>query len=101
MQFGLYKLLKENETVRARVARRFDHILVDEFQDTSYVQLEILRMLGQDHRNITAVGDDDQSIYRFRGASSDSILDFGRRFGEFTAVELDLNYRSAPPIIDA
>jgi DNA helicase-2/ATP-dependent DNA helicase PcrA len=87
--------------VRKRVARRFEHILVDEFQDTSFVQLEILRLLAQDHGNIAAVGDDDQSIYRFRGASPRSILDFERRFGPATRVELELNYRSAPPIIDA
>lgn len=101
MQFELYKLLQNNESVRARVARRFDHILVDEFQDTSYVQLEILRLLAQDHHNLAAVGDDDQSIYRFRGASPRSILDFGKRFGEFKRVELELNYRSAAPIIRA
>ncbi|MBJ7458306.1 MAG: ATP-dependent helicase [Thermoleophilaceae bacterium] len=101
MQFELYKLLAGNGTVRARIARRFDHVLVDEFQDTSYVQLEILKLLTQDHRNLAAVGDDDQSIYRFRGASPRSILDFQRRFGEATRIELELNYRSAPPIIDA
>lgn len=101
MQFELHKLLSKNEEVRSRVARRFDHILVDEFQDTSYVQLEILRLLALDHGNIAAVGDDDQSIYRFRGASPRSILDFERRFGPATQVKLDLNYRSAAPIIDA
>jgi DNA helicase-2/ATP-dependent DNA helicase PcrA len=101
MQFELFKLLSENDELRARVARRFDHILVDEFQDTSYVQLEILRLLAADHHNIAAVGDDDQSIYRFRGASPRSILDFERRFGPARRIELELNYRSAPPIIAA
>ncbi len=101
MQFELYKLLKSDEQVRARVAKRFDHILVDEFQDTSYVQLEILKMIAAEHRNIAAVGDDDQSIYRFRGASPRSILDFEKRFGAATEVALELNYRSAPPIIAA
>ncbi|HEV7918451.1 MAG TPA: ATP-dependent DNA helicase [Solirubrobacterales bacterium] len=101
MQFELYKLLSGNEDVRQRISRRFDHILVDEFQDTSYVQLEILKLLAADHGNIAAVGDDDQSIYRFRGANARSITDFGARFGEFKRVELELNYRSAPPIIDA
>ena len=101
MQFELFKLLSRDEKVRARIARRYDHILVDEFQDTSFVQLEILRLLAQDHGNIAAVGDDDQSIYRFRGASPRSILDFERRFGPATRIELELNYRSAPPIINA
>lgn len=101
MQFELYKLLSGNETVRKRVAGRFDHILVDEFQDTTYVQLETLKLLAQDHNNIAAVGDDDQSIYGFRGASARSILDFEKRFGPATRVEMELNYRSAPPIIDA
>lgn len=101
MQFELCKLLSNNEEVRARVAGRFDHVLVDEFQDTTYVQLETLKLLVQDHHNIAAVGDDDQSIYGFRGASARSILDFEKRFGPATRVELELNYRSAPPIIDA
>lgn len=101
LQFELHKLLTQNEKVRARIARRYDYILVDEFQDTTYVQLEILKLLSQDHRNIAAVGDDDQSIYGFRGASAGSILHFERRFGPATRIELELNYRSAPPIIDA
>ncbi len=101
MQFEVYKLLSGNEQVRARVASRFDHILVDEFQDTTYVQLETLRLLARDHGNIAAVGDDDQSIYGFRGASARGILDFEKRFGASTRVELELNYRSAESIIDA
>jgi DNA helicase-2/ATP-dependent DNA helicase PcrA len=101
MQFELYKLLRRDDRIRARVARRYEHILVDEFQDTSFVQLEILKLLAQDHHNIAAVGDDDQSIYKFRGASPRSILDFERRFGPATEIALELNYRSAPPIIAA
>jgi DNA helicase-2/ATP-dependent DNA helicase PcrA len=101
MQYEFWKLLSENEEVRRRIARRFEHILVDEFQDTTHVQLEILRLLSADHGNIAAVGDDDQSIYGFRGASASSILGFERRFGPATRIELELNYRSAAPIIDA
>ncbi len=101
MQFELYKLLSRDEATRARIARKYDHVLVDEFQDATFVQLEILKLLTQDHRNLAAVGDDDQSIYGFRGASARSIIGFGGRFGDFTQVELELNYRSAPPIIDA
>ncbi|MFT4050473.1 MAG: ATP-dependent DNA helicase [Solirubrobacterales bacterium] len=101
MQYELWKLLSTNEEVRKRVAKRFDHVLVDEFQDTTYVQLELLRLLSLDHGNLAAVGDDDQSIYGFRGASAGSILHFERRFGPATRVELELNYRSAAPIIDA
>lgn len=101
LQMELHRLLTGDEAVRRRIARRWDHVLVDEFQDTSYVQLEILRLLTKDHGNIAAVGDDDQSIFRFRGASARSIRDFGARFGEHTRVELELNYRSAPAIIAA
>ena len=101
LQFGLYKLMSADEELRQRVARRWEHVLVDEFQDASYVQLEILKLLVKDHGNIAAVGDDDQSIYRFRGASPRSILDFERRFGPATEVALELNYRSAPSIIEA
>ena len=101
MQFEFWKLLSANEQVRRAIAARYDHVLVDEFQDTSFVQLEILRMLTQEHGNIAAVGDDDQSIYRFRGASPRSIRNFGDRFGEHTRVELELNYRSAPAIVNA
>ncbi|MBI4898488.1 MAG: ATP-dependent helicase [Actinobacteria bacterium] len=101
MQLQTYRSLSDDEDARRRVARRWDHVLVDEFQDTSYVQLEILRLLTLDHRNIAAVGDDDQSIYRFRGASPRSIVNFGERFGEHTRIELELNYRSAPAIIAA
>lgn len=101
MQFEFWKLLSGNEPVRRAIAARYDHVLVDEFQDTSFVQLEILHMLTQEHGNIAAVGDDDQSIYRFRGASPRSIRNFGDRFGEHTRVELELNYRSAPAIVNA
>ncbi len=101
MQLQTYRLLADDEDARRRIARRWEHVLVDEFQDTSYVQLEILRLLTMDHRNIAAVGDDDQSIYRFRGASPRSIVNFGERFGEHTRIELELNYRSAPAIIAA
>jgi DNA helicase-2/ATP-dependent DNA helicase PcrA len=100
LQFELWKLLSGDEELRRRIARRYDHILVDEFQDTTWAQLEILKLLAQDHGNIAAVGDDDQSIYGFRGASAGSILHFERRFGAATRIELELNYRSAAPIID-
>jgi DNA helicase-2/ATP-dependent DNA helicase PcrA len=101
MQYELWKLMASNDAVRARIARRYDHVLVDEFQDTTWVQLELLRLLTMDHGNIAGVGDDDQSIYGFRGASAGSILHFERRFGPATRVELELNYRCAEPIIDA
>ncbi len=101
MQYELWKLLSADDDLRRRVAKRFDHVLVDEFQDTTYVQLELLKLLTADHGNLAAVGDDDQAIYGFRGASAGSILNFERRFGKATRIELELNYRSAPPIIDA
>ncbi|MBJ7347780.1 MAG: ATP-dependent helicase, partial [Thermoleophilaceae bacterium] len=100
MQMQLLRLLQSKPHVRKRIAGRFDHVLVDEFQDTSFVQLEILRELVSDHHNITVVGDDDQSIYRFRGASSKNILEFEQRFGKATQVMLEINYRSAAAIVD-
>ncbi len=101
MQLELLRLLREKPHVRARVAGRFDHLLIDEFQDTSFVQLEIFQLLVQGHHNITVVGDDDQSIYRFRGASSANILGFEQRFGACTEIKLERNYRSGQQIIAA
>lgn len=86
----------------AAVSARFDHVLVDEYQDTNRLQAEILLRLKPDGRGVTAVGDDAQSIYSFRGATVRNILDFP---GQFTraarVVALERNYRSTPPILDA
>jgi len=85
-----------------RVSARFDHVLVDEYQDTNTLQAKILLALRPDGRGLTVVGDDAQAIYSFRGATVRNILDFPRQFEGEAAVEtLDQNYRSTQPILDA
>ncbi len=80
---------------------RFGHVLVDEYQDTNPVQNEIVLMLSEKHRQVTVVGDDDQSIYRFRGADIRNILEFEEAFPDATVVVLEQNYRSTQSILDA
>ncbi|MFN8103990.1 MAG: ATP-dependent helicase [Acidimicrobiia bacterium] len=82
-----------------RIASSFDHVLVDEYQDTNVVQSDILRAMRATNPNITAVGDDAQAIYSFRAATVANILDFPRHFPGSTVVTLELNYRSAAPIL--
>ena len=97
-----YKLLRDNPEILADLQSRVKYIMVDEYQDTNYVQEQIAFMIAGEGRNICAVGDDDQSIYRFRGAEVRNILEFPERFGknECKIVRLMLNYRSRPGIID-
>lgn len=83
-----------------RIRALYDHVLVDEYQDTNVLQSRILRGLCRNHRNVTVVGDDAQSIYSFRGASFRNILDFPRDFPGATLVALEQNYRSTQPILD-
>src|SRR6185437_13561511 len=83
-----------------RIAALYDHVLVDEYQDTNLLQARILRGLCRTHRNITVVGDDAQSIYSFRGATVRNILDFPEQFAGATRVTLEQNYRSTQPILD-
>lgn len=95
------KLLEENPEVRDRYQFDFEHILVDEFQDTNRVQYDLLKLMVGTHRNICVVGDDDQSIYSWRGARVENILDFQNDFPDATVVTLRNNYRSRTPILDA
>ena len=81
--------------------RRFKYILVDEFQDTNRAQAELVELLAEPHRNVTVVGDDDQSIYKFRGAAISNILEFRERYPRARQVVLRRNYRSRAPILDA
>jgi DNA helicase-2/ATP-dependent DNA helicase PcrA len=94
-----FRLLHECPHVRERTARRFRHVLVDEYQDTNFAQGMLLRLLVEEHRNVTVVGDDDQAIYRFRGASHKNLLDFGREFRDAETVRLERNFRSGRRIL--
>ncbi len=94
------KLLRENEDVREYYAGKFQYILVDEFQDTNTVQFNIIRMLSSVHKNLFAVGDDDQSIYGWRGADINNILNFERSFPGAKVYKLEQNYRSTKTVLD-
>jgi DNA helicase-2/ATP-dependent DNA helicase PcrA len=94
-------LLEQSASLADRIAGLYDHILVDEYQDTNLLQARILRGMCRSHRNITVVGDDAQSVYSFRGASFRNILDFPRQFEGTQVVALEQNYRSTQPILDA
>src|SRR5919106_2776046 len=96
-----FRLLHECPHVRERIARRYRHVLVDEYQDTNFAQGMLLRLLVEEHRNVTVVGDDDQAIYRFRGASQKNIVDFRREFPDAELVRLERNYRSGRRILEA
>ncbi len=96
-----FELLHNNELLRARYQQRFQHILVDEFQDTNAIQYEWLKLLAQHHRNIFVVGDDDQSIYAWRGARIENILQFEKDFPGTTVFRLEQNYRSTSTILTA
>ena len=93
--------LFDDEEVGPKLSLMFNHVLVDEFQDTNRVQYRIACQLGAATRNITAVGDDDQSIYGWRGAEPKNLFDFERDFPEATVIRLEQNYRSTSVILDA
>jgi ATP-dependent DNA helicase UvrD/PcrA len=93
-------MLESAPEISERIASRYEHILVDEYQDTNVLQARILRGMCRRHNNITVVGDDAQSIYSFRGASFRNILDFPRQFPATTIIALEQNYRSTQPILD-
>ena len=95
------RLLRESATIRRTVQARYRYVLVDEFQDTNPAQSALVSLLAERHRNITVVGDDDQSIYRFRGAAISNILEFRDRHRGARTVVLRRNYRSTAPILDA
>jgi len=93
-------LLRHHDNVRSQLAREFRYILVDEYQDTNRLQAEIACLLAAEHSNLMVVGDDSQSIYRFRGADLRNILEFPQLFPDCSQVTLEENYRSTQPILD-
>ncbi len=94
-----HKILRDDEAVRQFYAATFSHILVDEYQDTNRIQAEIIDFMGAINRNVTVVGDDAQSIYSFRGANFQNILEFPRRYPDAHIFKLETNYRSTPEIL--
>ena len=94
------RLLQQSEDARERWSERFDHLLVDEFQDTSAVQLELVRLMQNRRGNVCVVGDDDQSIYAFRGAVVGNIIDFDKHFAGTSIVKLEDNYRSRAAVLE-
>ena len=95
------RLFRERPSVLARIRARFRYILVDEFQDTNYAQWALIQLLAGEAGNVTVVGDDDQSIYKFRGAALDNLLGFRRVYPQATTIVLRDNYRSTQAILDA
>jgi DNA helicase II / ATP-dependent DNA helicase PcrA len=95
------QVLERFPEARERWQKAFRYILVDEYQDTNHAQYRLLQLLAQEHRNVCAVGDPDQSIYAFRGADIRNILEFERDFGETRTIALEQNYRSTNTILEA
>ncbi len=95
------RLFQENPDVLEYYNARFKYIMVDEYQDTNYAQYVLVRLLASAHRNICVVGDDDQSIYRFRGATIENILNFEDEYEESKVIRLEQNYRSTGNILGA
>ena len=96
-----YQLFREHEDIRHKYAARFDYVLVDEYQDTNHVQMSIVMQLCQEKQRVWAVGDDSQSIYSFRGANIDNILNYQRQFQGTRLFKLEQNYRSTQTIVEA
>ena len=99
--FHTVRLLEENEDVAEHYRRQFRYVMVDEYQDTNHAQYRLTGLLADGYRNICVVGDDDQSIYRFRGATIENILSFETRYPDAAVIRLEQNYRSTQNILDA
>lgn len=95
------KLLQEHEDVRRYYQRKFRYVLVDEYQDTNHMQYLLTSLLAGGYENVCVVGDDDQSIYRFRGATIENILNFEKQYRGCRTIRLEQNYRSTQSILDA
>ena len=96
-----FLLFRDNKEIREKYGQQFEYILVDEYQDTNYAQVSIISQLAETHRCICVVGDDYQSIYSFRGANIDNILDFKHKFDDAKLFKLERNYRSTQLIVQA
>ena len=99
--FKTVELFKQNEDILTAYQERFRYIMVDEYQDTNTAQFELIRLLALKYQNLCVVGDDDQSIYKFRGANIYNILNFEHHFPDATVIKLEQNYRSTQNILDA
>ena len=95
------RLFRENPEVLSYYQNRFRYIMVDEYQDTNHAQFTLVEMLSRQYKNICVVGDDDQSIYKFRGANIENILNFEEQFEDTKVIRLEQNYRSTQNILDA
>lgn len=98
--FNTVKLLQENDDVRELYQKQFKYVMVDEYQDTSHAQYILVSLLAGGYKNICVVGDDDQSIYRFRGATIENILSFEQQYKNAKVIRLEQNYRSTQNILD-
>ena len=99
--FEAVKLLENNADVLEQYQQRFQYIMVDEYQDTNHAQYKLVHMLSAGHKNLCVVGDDDQSIYSFRGANIQNILDFEKDFKSCSVIKLEQNYRSTNNVLQA
>ncbi len=99
--FLTVKLLQEHQDILAYYQNKFKYVLVDEYQDTNHMQYLLTSLLAGGYRNICVVGDEDQSIYRFRGATIENILDFEKQYPDCRTIRLEQNYRSTQSILDA
>ena len=94
------KLLQSNEAVRAKYSQMFRYVMIDEYQDTNQAQFEIVHQIAKDHQRVCVVGDDDQAIYSFRGATIRNILEFEKDYKSVRSIRLEQNYRSTSRILD-
>jgi len=101
LMFQTVDLLKSNDAVLKKWQKRFKYIVVDEYQDTSKIQYMLISLLGRESKNVCVVGDDDQSIYKFRGADIENILSFEKQFDNAKVIKLEQNYRSTKNILNS